>query len=157
MPLDILGRTRATLTHATSLPCPDTPVQPSIQRVRRASVVFGSVYQPTTTLLARMIIKRMCKNSVTKTNPNTFSNGCLGSYIDEERSKCDTSCELQNQRVIKTLNAPCTSFGEYVCWWSVHSSLQQVDSSICAEDRIHCIRDITPVVAYFFFPVGWSD
>ena len=31
-------------------------------------------------------------------------------------AKCDTSCELQNQRVIKTLNAPCTSFGEYVCW-----------------------------------------
>lgn len=35
--------------------------------------------------------------------------------------KCDTSCELQNQWVIKTLNASCTSFGEYVCW-SVCSS-----------------------------------
>ena len=35
--------------------------------------------------------------------------------------KCDTSCELQNQWVIKTLNATCTSFGEYVCW-SVCSS-----------------------------------
>ena len=30
-------------------------------------------------------------------------------------AKCDTSCELQNQWVIKTLNATCTSFGEYVC------------------------------------------
>ena len=36
-------------------------------------------------------------------------------------AKCDTSCELQNQWVIKTLNATCTSFGEYVCW-SVCSS-----------------------------------
>ena len=40
-------------------------------------------------------------------------------------AKCDTSCELQNQRVIKTLNATCTSFGEYVCW-SVYSSPPQV-------------------------------
>jgi hypothetical protein len=31
-------------------------------------------------------------------------------------AKCDTSCELQNQWVIKTLNASCTSLGEYVCW-----------------------------------------
>ncbi len=50
-------------------------------------------------------------------------------------AKCDTSCELQNQRVIKTLNAPCTSFGEYVCW-SVYSSPPQIDSSNCADDRI---------------------
>ena len=31
-------------------------------------------------------------------------------------AKCDTSCELQNQWVIKTLNAPCASLGEHVCW-----------------------------------------
>ena len=77
-------------------------------------------------------------------------------------AKCDTSCELQNQRVIKTLNAPCTSFGEYVCW-SVYSSPPHIDSSTCADDRIYeykkrmCIRDGTCVVAYFFFQVGLSD
>ena len=32
-------------------------------------------------------IKDKCASICRQTNPNTFSNGCLGSYIDEERSE----------------------------------------------------------------------
>jgi hypothetical protein len=31
--------------------------------------------------------KDICASTCRQTNPNTFSNGCLGSYIDEERSE----------------------------------------------------------------------
>ena len=52
--------------------------------------------------------------------------------------KCDTSCELQNQWVIKTLNAPCASFGEHVCW-SVCSSPPHTTPWLPAIERV-CSR-----------------
>ena len=101
----------------------------------RASVAFGRVNQRTTTLLERMIRRRMCKHCHKKQIQTLSAMDVLAPTSMKNAAKCDTSCELQNQRVIKTLNAPCTSFGEYVCW-SVYSSPPQIDSSNCADDRI---------------------
>ena len=53
----------------------------------RTIVVFDCFPLNKQTLSFTEYTKDNCASICRQTNPNTFSNGCLGSYIDEERSE----------------------------------------------------------------------